>query len=455
MNLINKYVLLIIFLSVGYQSIGQKSFNLPIEKSSRIRFQLINNIIVMPIELNGVKLSFVLDTGVSRPILFNLVNMDSLQIKNTERAYLRGLGSNGSIQAIKSKGNIIKIGEAIAVNKDVSMVFDPSINFTPRLGVPVHGIIGFDIFKDFVVEINYASKYIKLYKPEFFKPKTSSKWNRLSIEVINKKPYLKGKVRLSLEEIPVKLLIDTGSSDALWLFEGSKKNIEVSQEMYFNDFLGKGLSGPVYGRRSKVKSFSVASFTLDKVNVAFPASIYLSIARNFKQRNGSISGYILKRFNIFFDYNGEQIWIKKNSNFKAPFYYNNSGITLEQRGYRVVKELKKKVATDGYGRKVEGGNINIELSDTYKYELKPSFEVVELRESSNAKVAGVMIGDIITSINNKPTSELTLQEVNKFFYNKKGAVLRTKFRRNKKDLSFRFKLDDVFKKKSSQTESSN
>jgi hypothetical protein len=101
MNLINKYVLLIIFLSVGYQSIGQKSFNLPIEKSSRIRFQLINNIIVMPIELNGVKLSFVLDTGVSRPILFNLVNMDSLQIKNTERAYLRGLGSNGSIQAIK------------------------------------------------------------------------------------------------------------------------------------------------------------------------------------------------------------------------------------------------------------------------------------------------------------------------------------------------------------------
>ena len=87
------------------------------------------------------------------------------------------------------------------------------------------------------------------------------------------------------------------------------------------------------------------------------------------------------------------------------------------------------------------------MSDTYKYELKPSFEVVELRESSNAKVAGVMIGDIITSINNKPTSELTLQEVNKFFYNKKGTVLRIKVRRNKKDLSFRFKLDDVFKKK--------
>ena len=381
--------------------------------------------------------------------------MDSLQIKNTERAYLRGLGSNGSIQAIRSRGNIIKVGEAIAVNRDVSMVFDPSINFTPRLGVPVHGIIGYDIFRDFIVEVNYSSKFIRLYRPKLFKLRKSSKWNRLPIEVINRKPYLAGNIVLDAEDIPVKLLMDTGSSDALWLFEKSKSNIEVSKDLYFEDFLGKGLSGPVYGTRSKVESFSLASYKLEKVNVAFPDSIYLSIARNFKERNGSVSGNILKRFNIFFDYEGEQIWIKKNSNFNKPFYYNNSGITLEQRGYRVIKELKRKVVTDGYGRKVEGGNVNISLSDTYRFVLKPSFQIVELRESSNAKAAGVMIGDIITSINNKPTSELTLQEVNEFFYNKKGTVLRIRVDRDKKILSFRFKLDDVFKKKSLQIEDSN
>ena len=156
MNICFKYIIPLITLFFCFLLQGQNSFNLPVAKSSKIRFQLINNIIVMPVELNGVKLSFVLDTGVSRPILFNLVNMDSLQIKNTERAYLRGLGSNGTIQAVRSKGNIIKIGEAIAVNRDVSMVFDPSINFTPRLGVPVHGIIGYDIFKDFIVEVAYS-----------------------------------------------------------------------------------------------------------------------------------------------------------------------------------------------------------------------------------------------------------------------------------------------------------
>ncbi|WP_299113211.1 aspartyl protease family protein [uncultured Winogradskyella sp.] len=455
MNIRFKYIIPLVTLFFCFLLQGQNSFNLPVAKSSKIRFQLINNIIVMPVELNGVKLSFVLDTGVSRPILFNLVNMDSLQIKNTERAYLRGLGSNGTIQAVRSKGNIIKIGEAIAVNRDVSMVFDPSINFTPRLGVPVHGIIGYDVFKDFIVEVNYSSKYIRLYKSRFFKMKKSSKWKNLPIEVIDKKPYINGSVSLNSNEIPVKLLMDTGSSDALWLFEKSHEHIKVPKERYFEDFLGKGLSGPVYGMRSKVESFNLASFSLERVNVAFPDSIYLSIARNFKARNGSVSGNILKRFNMFFDYKGGNLWIKKNSKFKSNFYYNNSGITLEQSGFRVVKEKFRKNNFDAYGSQGLDGTQGVDLIDTYRYALKPSFRIVELRESSNAKAAGVEIGDIVLSVNNKETSSLSLQEVNKFFYNKKGTVLRIRVERNGKILSFRFRLDDVFKKKSPQIEGSN
>lgn len=95
MKVYSKNILILLCVLVGFSALGQSSFNLYKNKSSKIRFQLINNIIVLPVELNGVQLSFVLDTGVSRPILFNLVNTNSLQIKNTEVSYLRGLGSNG------------------------------------------------------------------------------------------------------------------------------------------------------------------------------------------------------------------------------------------------------------------------------------------------------------------------------------------------------------------------
>ena len=55
---------------------AQGKFFLKEDVSKKIEFQFINNLIIVPIEINGVKLSFVLDTGVSKPILFNLSEND-------------------------------------------------------------------------------------------------------------------------------------------------------------------------------------------------------------------------------------------------------------------------------------------------------------------------------------------------------------------------------------------
>ena len=448
MKFISRVILFVMFLCFSFNAFGQRQFNLSKVKSSKIKFKLVNNIIVLPVELNGVKLSFVLDTGVSRPILFNLVNMDSVQLKNTEGSSLQGLGNNGLVKAVKSRGNMIKIGDAIAVNKDVSIVFDEGINFTPRLGIPVHGIIGYDVFKDFIVEINYSGEYIRLYKNDIVINKKSSKWSKVPIEVINKKPYLKANVELKEIEHKVKLLIDTGGGDALWLFEHSSEQISVPNENHFDDFLGKGLSGAIYGKRSKVKSFSLASHVLEDVNVAYPDSLSIDVSKILKDRNGSVSGNILKRFNLIFNYAKGYLWLKKNNNFKSPFYYNNSGITIEQRGFRVVKQLNKIKGKDSYGREIDSGSSDgFSLIDRYSYELKPSFKVVELRENSNAYKVGVKINDVIISVNGKNTSNMTLQQVNKYLYNKKGNVLRLQIDRGDSRLGFKFKLDDVFKKK--------
>ena len=426
---------------------GQNGFNLTKNKSSKIRFQLINNIIVIPVQINGVELSFILDTGVSQPILFNLVNMDSYQIRNTKISSLRGLGSDGYIETIRSKGNVLKIGEAISVNREVSLVFDPTINFTPRLGVPVHGIIGYDVFKDFVVEINYNLKYIRLHKHKSYRYKDSKKWKTIPIEIHKKKPYIDAEVILESKVMPVKLLIDSGGSDALWLFEDLEDGFITPKDKFFHDFLGKGLSGSVYGTRSKIKYFGLGSFKLENVNVAFPDSISLSTARNFKERNGSVSGNILKRFNIFLDYKNKKIQIKKNSNFKLPFFYNNSGVVLEQRGFRVVKVQNRKNSFDLYGNQNKDGVRGLDLTTVYNMSLKPAFQIVELRDNSNAKTSGLMLGDIIVAINNKKTVDMSLQEVTSFFYDVKGKPIKISVDRDGKIMSFNFKLDDVFKKK--------
>ncbi len=431
---------LLIFHAIGF---SQGLFNLPKTSHTRINFEIIDNLIIFPVEVNGVKLSFILDSGVSKPILFNIINISgSIEFKHAERIYLRGFGDGGYIEALKSKGNFFKIGDAVNVNQDIFVIFDETINFTPRLGVPVHGIIGYDVFKDFVVEINYASKFMKLHDPQAYKFKNCKKCQTFDLEFNQNKPYINAQVEVNSVQIPVKLLIDSGGSDALWLFQDDTLGI-VPGNNYFDDFLGKGLSGSVYGKRARVASFSLDNFHLKAVNAAYPDSAAISFARRFKERNGSVAGEILKRFNMIVDYKNEKITLKKNKNFKLPFQYNMSGIVIEQDGVRVVKERDVgNAGIDSYRNSTEGNKI-IQITEAYRYLLKPSYRVVELRKDSSAELAGMQIGDIILSVNNKEAHLMTMQDINDKLRANEGEIVRLKVDRNGKELSFTFKLKSL------------
>ena len=60
------------------------------KQQDKIKFKLINNLILIPVEINGVELSFILDTGVSKPIVFNILNVsETLKINNSEKIFLK------------------------------------------------------------------------------------------------------------------------------------------------------------------------------------------------------------------------------------------------------------------------------------------------------------------------------------------------------------------------------
>ena len=424
---------------------GQGNFFMKDDVSEKIKFEFYNNLIIIPLEINNVKLSFVLDTGVTKPILFNLSESDSLDLKDTETFYLHGLGANGKIKALRSSYNKFQVGDAVGVNQDLFVVFDNTINFTPRLGVLVHGIIGYDLFKDFVVEINYKSKYIRLHKLNSFKPKSSKRWKMLPLDIHNKKPHVNAKVIIDKKEQPVKLLIDTGGSDALWLFEDKKSGLIPNKDLNFIDYLGKGLSGSIYGKRSKVKNLRLSDFNLKSANVAFPDSVSIDFSKVHKGRDGSLGGDILKRFNSVFDYKNEVLYLKKNGNFKDPFTYNNSGIVLEHNGTMFVKERIKVPSTDLYNTKNDNNSVQIDFSINYMRSLKPMYRIVEIRKSSNAYSSGLRKGDVLISVNGKPSYNSKLSEINEIFHGKTGRSVRLAIERKGVSMVFKFKLDNAFK----------
>ncbi|MEZ4796029.1 MAG: aspartyl protease family protein [Flavobacteriaceae bacterium] len=433
-----------IFLLCGLFSFSQGKFVLQGVKKDKINFKLINNLIVIPVEINGVELSFLLDTGVSKPIIFNFLNLtEDLQINQAEKIYLRGLGEGESVEALKSTNNIFKIGKAISISQSLYAVFDPDLNFAPRLGVPIHGIIGYDFLKDFIVEVNYSARYIRIYDPESYKPKNCSSCEVFDIEFFNNKPYITGSVEMAKEDIPVTLLIDSGGSDAIWLFDDEERGINIP-EKYFEDFLGRGLSGSVYGKRAKVSSFSLGRFKLRHVNAAFPDSTSISFARKFKERSGTVSGEVLKRFNIIYDYLNNKVSLKKNRNFSEPFYYNKSGISLEHDGVRVVRTVEQ----DRGISRFQSANESVAISDlvvsgNYKYSLAPSFKIVELRIDSPAYRAGLQLGDVILSINNKHAHLYSMQQIIQMFYGEDGKRIRLVIDRQGIQKRFEFKLESL------------
>jgi hypothetical protein len=448
LNIKLRYV--IFFICFNLNAFSQDGFQLQNGKSDKIHFRLINNLIVIPVSVNGVSLSFLLDTGVSKSILFNFFNLkEELSIHETELLLLQGLGDDKPIEALKSSNNTVIIGEAINLNQDLYAIIDASINFTPSLGIPIHGIIGYDVFKDFVVEINYSRNFIKLHNPLYYDSKLSRKWRTSNLTFYNNKPIIKASVTNRNQVVPVNLLIDTGGSDALWIFEDSSESLKIPTYT-FDDFLGKGLSGNIYGKRSVFESFRLKDFQLNMVNVSFPDSSSIQKTKINKLRNGSLLGNVLHRFNWVFNYKSQWVAFKKNKFFNNPFEYNKSGITMQYAGVRLVK-TRTRIPSDtiGSGSEATSPNSNtIYFTSSYKFKIVPELVISDVRSGSPADKAGLKTGDTVLSINHQNLNLLTLQKAIAQFYGVDGKRIKMTIEREGVIMKYQFELRDLLQKKS-------
>ena len=380
------------------------------KKSITIKFKTASNLIIIPVRINeSDTLNFILDTGVRFPIITELPFINKLNLNYMMPIEVKGLGEGQTLTAYRSGNNKMQIPGLVANNQEVQMIIDENFQISHMLGMPVHGLIGFNLFKDYIVKINYFDEEITLFKPEYFKYRDHKNDIVLPLYFEANKPYVRtGIVMDDLTEVPVKLLVDTGASDALWLSTNSDDRIKLP-ENNIETFLGRGLSGDLYGKKGRIDGIWVGPLIMPKPIVAFPNSELIDQLISSNDRNGTLGAEILRRFIVTMDYRNKRLTLHPTNDIKDPFNYNMSGL-------EVINPMPG----------------------------LPVYTVASVRENSPAYFAGLKEDDQILSVNNSSNSSLTLNDINLLFQSKENKKIKMKVLRNGEEYATTFLLKKWF-----------
>lgn len=441
---------IILVLAISISSVSaQKGFKYYGSKKGYIdvKFKLINNLIVLPIKVNGYPFNFILDSGVNKTIIFNASAADSLLLKIDKVHRLQGLGSGAPVDATISANNRLTIKNLVSNNHKVYIIIRDKFDLSSKMGITVHGVIGFDLLKNIPLRINYNARKIRFFDPEKFELDVCKKCEVFPLTMHKNKPFINAEVLVDendVESVPVKMLIDSGGSDAIWLFEHSKKKI-VTPENYFDDFLGVGLSGNIFGKRSRIEGLKLGQFELERPTVSFLDSVSTENARKFKERNGSIGNGVLKRFKVWIDYPNSRMMLKKSASLSSGFEYNMTGIEVVYDGKILVTEKDNKIVRDKFGSDLTSNNSNksgfaLSFVTNYTYKFKPNYKINSVLKDSPAFEAGVKPGDILLKINGRPVHNFDLNEIVAKFQQKDSKKIKLTLQRDGKLITVEFKM---------------
>ena len=372
-----------------------------------IPFETYNNLIVIPVVLNHrMPLRFVLDTGVRTSILTDRTFTDILNISYNRKIPLVGADGDRQISAYVANGISLKLPGVVGQGQALLVLEEDYLQLKNYLGTEVHGILGYELFSRFIVEINYHDKTLILHEPFSYKAKKGR--NVIPLEILDTKPYIHS--TFWLEDgtpIEAKFMIDTGASHSLLLDLDSHPDMELPDNVIRTN-LGRGLGGDIDGNIGRVAGVEFGRFKFEDVIASWPdRGSFTDILRR-TGRQGTIGGGILNRFTLVIDYFNGYLYYRRNRNFHNRFEYNMSGIDV----------------------KAQGAKLN-------------QYFVSQIREDSPASREDIRPGDEILIINGQATRDLTLGEVNNFFRTKPRRKLRMELRRDDEKLIRKIRLERV------------
>ncbi len=331
---------------------GKSSFTIP--------FKLLNNHIYVDIKLNGRgPYRVICDTGGANIITPTLAAELGLEPEGT----LQGRGAG---EASEDVGLVtidsLTVGD-VTLAGQLFMVF-PLEPFSNVEGVDQYGLIGYEVFRRFVVKVDYENEELTLTLPEAFS--YGGNGTVVPFKFSGSIPQVEG----SLDGIPGVFDIDTGARSSLTLMGPfvEKHGLASKYSPEFETISGWGVGGPVRTQVTRTRNLRLGDVDFHEPVTEF--SLQTGGAFTDTYVAGNVGTRLLKRYNITFDYNRQQMIFEPNANVSKRDIFDRSGMW-----------------------------INISGND---------FEIVDVIEGGPAAAAGLGIGDRIVEVDGKGVQTLSL-----------------------------------------------
>lgn len=361
-----------------------------------IPFEYRGNLIVVDVIFNRIfPLKFVFDTGAEHSILTRREITDLLAINYERKFTLYGADLTTELTAYLARGISLQLSNLQLNNRSMLVLEEDYFNFDEFNGLDIHGILGADVFRRYVVEINFSKKMIYFLRNDEFQD-PGNKFKGMPIEVHRSKPYMTVDLRTPDDSLfQGKLLVDSGSSLPLIIYPETAPELKLPENVVPAK-LGRGLGGDLEGFVGRISEIHLGESVFRDIVTSFQAETPLADSNYTNNRHGILGTQALQHFNIVIDYYRERIYLRPLFRKGPPtFKYDKSGLFI-----------------------VAGGtNVN-------------KFKVAAVVPGSPAEEAGLQRGDDLKRINWLPTSWMSLATINRKFKKKEGKTYIIVFERD-------------------------
>jgi hypothetical protein len=329
---------------------------------------------------------FILDTGASGTVVdAGLAARMGLHTSDTTRT--TGVGRNTVAQSIAPRTHFVVGSASLDVEHPVVMPIDSLLR--PYTGRAAPGIIGAQLFREHVVDIDFDSKTVTLHDPATYRYKGPG--TVVPITFMGDLPVVKAQLIMWKDQlVPLTLVVDLGAKATLLLTEqfAARTHMLDSISPTVSSVLGAGVGGETRYRFARLRALSMTRGARDVNTTDFIAGFSQDNTLRSDAYDGLLGAGFLEGYRVIFDYSRGSIIFEARKTLPSR-EFDMSGIYWMDAG----------------------------TGATHRYVIH------SMNGGSAASRAGLRTGDALVSANGIDASHWTLSDLRDLLRSRAGTTI--------------------------------